>query len=266
MSQQNSSELYEQYLVPAMFVPGAQALMRVAQPQKGERVLDVACGTGIVSRTLAPLVGKEGAVTGVDITPLMLEVARATPQPDGAAISWVEGNAMSLPFEDHSFDLVTCQQAVQFFPDRVRGLSEMRRVLVSGGRAVIGVNRGFEHNAVYRAFNEVLMRHSGIPLLAAPFQYGDLDALRAVFVDAGFRDVVVDAVTVSVRFPNELAFVNATLFASGAAVAAFQAIDMVKRQAMVEPIHEDMKPIFAPYRQGDEVIFPLELNIGRGVA
>ena len=267
MTQQNSYDLYERYLVPAMFVPAAQELARVAQPQPGERVLDIACGTGIVSRTLAPLVSVDGAVTGLDITPPMLAVARSIPQPDGTApITWVEGSALSLPFEDHSFEIVTCQQAIQFFPDRLLALREMRRVLVSGGRAVIGVNQGFENNSAYSAFNDVLMRHSGIPLLAAPFQFGDPRALGMLFETEGFRDVTVHQVKVSVRFPNERSFVSATLFASGAAVAAFQAIDPAVRAAMLDPIHEDMRAIFAPYHQGDEVVFPLMMNIGYGVA
>ncbi|MEO6972950.1 MAG: methyltransferase domain-containing protein, partial [Rhodoferax sp.] len=90
----NAAEMYEDYFVPAMFVPWASILLSQAAPQSGERVLDVACGTGIVARQAAPLVGASGQVVALDMNPAMLGVARTRPAPSGATITWHEGNAM----------------------------------------------------------------------------------------------------------------------------------------------------------------------------
>jgi len=100
-------------------------------------VLDVACGTGIVARQAAPLVGADGQVVALDMNPAMLAVARALPAPSGATIHWREGDAMDLPFEDGAFDVVLCQHGLQFVPDRARAVREMRRVLAPGGRALV---------------------------------------------------------------------------------------------------------------------------------
>lgn len=129
---ENPAEAYERYLVPAIFLPSGEDLIRRAAPVGEERVL-VACGTGAVARQVAPLVGTGGMVVGLDLSPAMLAVARGLPVPGGAAIEWREGSAGALPFPEGSFDLVLCQQGLQFFPDRAAALRDMRRVLRPGG-------------------------------------------------------------------------------------------------------------------------------------
>src|SRR5215470_6682796 len=124
----SAAELYERYLVPAVTALWAADLVWRAAPQRGERVLDVACGTGVVARLAARTMGA-GHVVGLDINAEMLAVARA--QPAGPApIEWREASALQLPFPDRAFDLVLCQLGLQFFPDRARALQEMLRVLV----------------------------------------------------------------------------------------------------------------------------------------
>ena len=155
----NPIQAYEQYMVPGIMVPGVQLMLRYAQPQSGERVLDVACGTGIVARTVAPLVGAAGQVTAVDINPAMLAVAKTTPLPQGVSIEWREGSALSLPLSDTAYDMVLCHQGLQFFPDKVAALREMRRVLVKGGRGVVNVQQSLAQNPIYLTFNNVLITH-----------------------------------------------------------------------------------------------------------
>src|SRR5688500_3531047 len=119
---------YHEYLGPAMFLPMARVTLQAAQPKPGEHVLDVACGTGIVTAQLAPIVGGTGRVVGLDISAGMLAVAAAQPPPEGCAIEWREGSGMAIDSPAGSFDLVVCQHGLQFFPDRLAGTREMRRV------------------------------------------------------------------------------------------------------------------------------------------
>src|SRR3546814_10148611 len=106
--------------------------------REGERVLDVACGTGVVTRLASEQVGATGAVAGLDVNPGMLAVARAA-TPEGMSIEWHEANAEAMPLPDASFDVVLCQLGLQFMPDRQAALREMRRVLVDGGRLAFNV-------------------------------------------------------------------------------------------------------------------------------
>jgi ubiquinone/menaquinone biosynthesis C-methylase UbiE len=137
----NPAETYEAYFVPNLFGPWTAVLLDAARPAPGARVLDVACGTGIAARTVAPRVGARGRVVGLDLSPAMLSVARRVGLPPGAApVAWVRGSAQALPFPAPTFDLVLCQQGLQFFPNGAAAVREMRRVLRPGGRAVISVN------------------------------------------------------------------------------------------------------------------------------
>src|SRR5205085_12630418 len=124
----SAPELYERYLVPAITSHWAADLIERAAPRSGDRVLDIACGTGVVARSAAAHVDA-GKVTGIDINPGMLAVARSIATTGGPAIEWCEGSALALPFDDNSFDLILCQLGLQFFPDRRMALREMWRVL-----------------------------------------------------------------------------------------------------------------------------------------
>src|SRR5438093_11229229 len=132
----NAAENYERYFVPTIGMPFATALLDAAGLHRGELVLDVACGTGVVTRLAAELVGPHGAVAGLDINPAMLAVARSAPS-SGPAIEWHEASAESLPLADESFDVVLSSLGLQFVPDKASALREMWRVLVPDGRLAI---------------------------------------------------------------------------------------------------------------------------------
>src|SRR5215216_4533148 len=140
----NAAEIYEQHLVPTVFGPWAADLIGAASPQPGERVLDVACGTGVVARLAAECVGAGGKVVGLDLNPGMLAVARSVASP--TPIDWREDSAVALPFEAGAFDLVCCQQGLQFFPDRPAALRQMHRVLVPGGRLGLATWRPIQYS------------------------------------------------------------------------------------------------------------------------
>jgi ubiquinone/menaquinone biosynthesis C-methylase UbiE len=173
------AEVYEEYLGPAIAHPWTRVLLETVPPHPGERVLDVACGTGSVARHVAPIVGAEGTVIAVDINPAMLAVARALPAPPGAAIDWREGDAVSLDVPDHAFDLVLCQQGLQFFFDRATAAREMRRVLADQGRVGISVWQGLHRHPVYQALLKATARHLGAAVSAVEvsFSLGDAEAL-----------------------------------------------------------------------------------------
>ncbi len=261
---ENPAEMYERYFVPAMFVPGAQVLLERAAPQPGERVLDVACGTGVVTRHVALKAGPSGEVTGLDINPAMLAVARSVPAPEGATITWQEGSAQSLPFPDAAFDLVLCQQGLQFFPDRAAALSEMRRVLRSGGRVAVSVNQSLHANPVYEAlFTAIAHRlETTAPAIASPFSLGDAGELRALVAAAGFQRVEVEPVMLAVRFPEPARWVQLTVLSSAAVLPVFAQMAPAERQALVEAVAREMEPTIRPRINGDTVAFPIAVNIG----
>lgn len=157
----NAPELYQRHIVPAMTAMWAADLVDRAALRPGERVLDVACDTGVVARVAAERVGSTGRVAALDINPGMLAVARSLPAVTGAAIEWHEGSVFSLPFPEAVFDVVLCQLGLQFFSDRPTALREVRRVLVPNGRLALNVFGPIEHNPATHALANVLDRHVG---------------------------------------------------------------------------------------------------------
>jgi len=263
---QNPAEAYERYYVPAMFQPWAQALVEQATLRAGEQVLDVACGTGIVARTAAPLVGGEGTVTGVDLNADMLAVARALPAPSGATIHYQAGNAQSLPFADESFDVTLCQHALSFFPDRVSALREMRRVLRPTGRALVMVLQSIERHAVFRALIESVARQLAIPLSAVniPFALNSADELRALYLSAGFASVEIREVSIAVEFPEPERFVPLAVRSSAAAVPAFAQLESSAQKTLLDAVRAEVAPTLEAYRRGDKLTFPMFSHVALG--
>ena len=145
----SAPEVYERELVPAVFGEWVPIVVELAHPRPSERVVDVACGTGIVARIAAARVGPTGVVVGVDLNPGMLNVARSvmlTDSRSAAPIQWQEASADKLPFPGESFDIVYCQLGLQFFADRPGALREMRRVLGPEGRLALMVWRGIHES------------------------------------------------------------------------------------------------------------------------
>jgi SAM-dependent methyltransferase len=172
-------------------------------------VLDIACGTGAVTRLLADRVGQTGRVVGLDVNAGMLAAARAAVA--NSKIEWMEGNAMDMPLPDAAFDAVVCQQGLQFFPDKPAALQEMRRVLAPGGRLMLSVWRSVDQAPGFRILQEALARRIG-PERAAlpPFSLGDGQAIRLMVNNAGFREVRVRAEVKMTRFPSAEYFVRST--------------------------------------------------------
>src|SRR5918911_326790 len=185
----SAPELYQRYLVPAITALWAADLIERAAPRSGERVLDVACGTGVVARLAAERIGI-GRVVGLDINGGMLAVARSVPQDGGPPVEWQEGSVLQMPFPDGAFNVVLCQLGLQFFPDRPAALREMWRVLASGGRLALSVYSAIEHTPAANALAQALDRHLGpgtSEIKCAEHALADADELRRLVSDAGFR-------------------------------------------------------------------------------
>ncbi len=201
----NAAEVYERDLVPAMFASWVPLLLEAADLRPGQRVLDVACGTGVVTRIAAQRVGDTGQVVGLDVNAAMLAVAGSLPPVPGAAIEWCEASALAMPLPDAGFDVVLCQQGLQQFPDRPAALGEISRVLGSPGRLAACVWGRIEGSPGLAALVQALERHVSSAAAnnrRAPFALGDPDELRSLVDSAGFHDVAVRTVTRTARFPS----------------------------------------------------------------
>jgi ubiquinone/menaquinone biosynthesis C-methylase UbiE len=201
-----AAELYESQFVPALFAEWAPRLVDAAAVAPGQRVLDVACGTGIVARTVADAQRGRGRVVGLDLNTAMLDVARRV-RPE---LDWRQGDAAKLPFADASFDVALCQMAFMFFPDRAQVLREMARVVAVGGTVAFSVPARLDVQPAYAPFVAMAARHAGAEatgLLGTYFASGDLDELRALVEQAGLADVTTRTYQGTVRCPSIDAFV-----------------------------------------------------------
>ena len=201
---------YEELHVPALFSEWTSRVLDAAQVKEGDRVLDVACGTGVLARAAEKRVGSEGEVVGVDPNPGMLTVARQLH--DG--VDWRQGTAESLPCGDASFDRAASQFGMMFFTDRALAVREMLRTLVPGGRLAIAVWDSLDNSPAYSREVRLLERMAGseaADALRAPFVMGDRAELQGLVEDAGA--VAVEAVTPMGRanFPSIRSMVEADL-------------------------------------------------------
>jgi ubiquinone/menaquinone biosynthesis C-methylase UbiE len=237
----SGAEMYASFMVPAMFTPFAGWLLDAAGVEEGHAVLDVACGTGAIAREAARRTGPGGRVTGVDLAPGMLAVARATPAEAGAAaITYLEGSADQLPVDDASFDAATCHHGLQFFGDRDRALRELRRALRAGRRAAVACWGPVELQPHYFALGEALRRHVGdeaAELTWSPFAYGDADVLAGLVAGAGFSDVRVERETKPVVYASHRDFAR-NIIAGGPLAARFAQAPAADQEAVATDVAE----------------------------
>jgi len=184
-------QLYDTLMVPLIFeVYAAELAARVAAHVPGA-VLETAAGSGVVARALAPRLGAQARYVATDLNQPMLDHAAARQGADGR-IEWRQADALDLPFEDASFDIVCCQFGAMFFPDRAAGYAEARRVLRPGGRFIFSVWDRIEENAFADAVTQALaaLFPQDPPrfLARTPHGYHDTGLIRADLGRAGFAD------------------------------------------------------------------------------
>lgn len=201
----SAPENYERHFVPLIGGPFASDLVAEAALRPGERVLDVACGTGVVARLAAEQVGAGGTVAALDLNPGMLAVARSIAS-TGAAIRWYETSAESIPLPDAAFDVVFCQLGLQFVSDKRAALREMSRVLAPGGRVLVSTPPS---NAFFEVLDDAMTRHAGSEagaFVRMVFSLDDPAAIAQLFRDAGFADVAVRTYVKRLRLPSAREF------------------------------------------------------------
>lgn len=229
----DAAQNYEDLFVPRIGRACATALVDAAGVGQGERVLDVACGTGIAARLAADVTGPD-EVTGVDINPGMLAVAR-TVAPD---IDWREGPADALPVPDESIDVVLCSLGLMFFPDKPAALAELRRVLRSGGRAAVLVPGPAPEPMVI--LGDALAKHIDPGLggfVQAIFSLHDGAEIEQLFAAAGFNDVELDVVTPTIPLGPPREFLWDYIHSTPLALAVVGA-DEEKRSALEADVLE----------------------------
>ncbi|MGH9225110.1 MAG: class I SAM-dependent methyltransferase [Acidimicrobiales bacterium] len=248
-----AAEFYESAFVPAFFAQWAPVLCHVAGVAPGQRVLDVACGTGIVARTAADLVAPDGTIVGLDLNEAMLTVARRV-RPH---IEFHQGDASALPFPDESFDTVLCQMALMFFPDRPKALREMARVVTTEGTVAVVVPGGLDAQAAFAPFVAMAARHAGpeaMSLLSTYFVCGHLDQLTGLVESAGLRITTARTQLGTYRAPSVDAFVTTEV----------ESTPLLERISddVYGRIRADAHEVLAPFTTSDgNVEAPFECNL-----
>lgn len=254
MSQQpQSAQVYEDYSVAFLFRPFARDFVRRAAPRHGERVLDLACGTGVVARLAAPLVGESGSVTGLDLSQARLTVARERAASEGLTVAWQEGNAQSLPFPDAAFDLALCQQGLQFFPDAPAALREMHRVLAPRGRIVLSTWCELALNPAFAASDRSRRRH-GLPGLRPLSRFTHAGELDALVAEAGFIDAEIARVALTIRYPVLRDYPRTIAFGALAAVSP-------ATPQMAAEQEREMAAMLELYREGEALVVPYVTHV-----
>lgn len=192
----NAPQLFERDNAQTLGKPLAEQVFNHVELQAGDRVLDAACGTGIVTRVAAQRVVNVGKFVGIDRNTGMLDVAREL-APSNVTVEWRQGDLSALPFPDNSFDVVLCQNGLQFVPDKSAALHDIHRVLVDGGRLAFTV--WSEITPYNLALSEALARHISAEAAAsarALYQFRDAKTIRDVVEGAGFQEVKMQELVV----------------------------------------------------------------------
>jgi ubiquinone/menaquinone biosynthesis C-methylase UbiE len=257
MTQASFPEMYERRLVGPLFRPWAEMIFEQVGLSPGDRVLDVACGTGIVARVARERLGDAGHVVGVDVSPDMLAVARAVaPQ-----IDWREGNASALPLRaGEQFEIVVCQQGLQFFPDKPTATAQMRRAMAKNGRLVVATWRSDDEIPFMRELRRVAERHVGA-IADQRHGFGDTAPLEALLRDAGFREVRLRTISRITRFEDGTPFLRLNTMALVGMSTAGKAMGDQERKRVVDLIVSESAPVLECYSDGSALAFELRTNL-----
>jgi ubiquinone/menaquinone biosynthesis C-methylase UbiE len=240
----------------AQLEPAHSLMLDLVAPQPGERVLDVACGTGLVSFRLAEAVGARGAVVGTDISGEMIETARRfAAERDIANASFERSDAEALPFADGSFDAAVCGLGLMYVPDPVKALGEIRRLLRPGGRAAAAV-WGARRNCGWAAIFPITDARVASEVCPMFFQLGTQDMLARSFAAAGFTDIRLERLLTTLRYATPADALGA-VFRGGPVALAYSRFDDATKRA----VHAEYLDSIAAFRAGDGYQVPGEFVV-----
>ena len=233
----DAASLYERYGQFAMS-PWTDDLILSARCKEGDRVLDVACGTGLVAKRVNAVSSAKCRITGIDLNEHMLSVARQEP-----AIDWHLGDVSAMPFPDGAFDVVLCQQGLQFFPDRQAAMREMARVLAPGGRLSLNVWGPLERQVYFATLFKAVGRFisdDAAKTIASPYTLTTREDLRRLAVGAGFKNISVRFEQRTLREAEDIArFTNGLLQATPVA-SQFRALGNDQRMALARHVADQL--------------------------
>ncbi|WP_371227752.1 methyltransferase domain-containing protein [Roseovarius sp. 2305UL8-3] len=201
---------YETLFVPALFAPWAGHLIKGATVREGAHVLDIACGTGVLTRAALKRAGSSGRVVGLDPAPGMLAAAKEVE----SRIEWVQGSAEDVPFGDGSFDCVISQFGMMFFQDKKKAVSEMYRTAKPGGTLAIAAWHSIDRNPAYGDIVSVLEEHvspAAANAVTIPFCLGNPDDVVTLLSQAGFAGTKVETKSEQAEFPSTRTMVEVEL-------------------------------------------------------
>jgi ubiquinone/menaquinone biosynthesis C-methylase UbiE len=256
----DAARKYESQKVTAIFRPLAEATIDTIEIGDDDEVIDVACGTGIVSRVFEGRFPGLRRIVGVDLSQGMIEQAQSLTASGTSGIEWYQSDVGELPFEDRSFTLAICQQGLQFFPARETALAEIRRVLKPGGRLVVTV--WSRVSPLFLALAQALETHVSTEVAQrslAPFTFNDEALIRSLIKGAGFGEVSVSNLTIMRKMAPAAQSIPAEI--GGAPFAA--EVD-AKGEAVMQAIVESVDENLADFRSLDGFEIPQESYLFQG--
>lgn len=253
----NAAAIYEEQKVPSIFGPLAHATLAAVSVLPSDAVLDAACGTGIVARTLRDRLGPMARIIGVDINEGMIETARTLTRDRPDEFEWHVADIANLPFANASFSVVICQQGIQFFPNEPEALSEFRRVLTNNGQLILSVWAGASD--FFKALAAAYERHVDAQIARqslAPFTYRGAERLPELLEQAGFRDFDVQSISIDRLISNPKQSIPKEILGSpvGSEVAE-------RGDTIMQHIVEEVISSCSGYQRGADLVIPQHAHL-----
>ncbi len=248
-------DAYEKYIVPAYTGAWAKEIVNRACLGVGEKILDVACGTGLVARTASEKQNSSDLIYGIDVNEVMVKKAREIE----ANINWHHSDVTDMPFPDNKFDVIFCQQGLQYFPDSSLALKEMKRVLIENGRILLSVWRPIEYSPFYESLCKVLEKYinaKAASMLSGAFSFGDDKKLKTIFANAGFSSININIVVKQMSYSPFEEFVMGGIMATPF-FKDIQQMQKSKREEMLLEIYKSNQD----YIDDNGLVAPLESYI-----
>lgn len=257
-----AAETYEKQRVPAIFRPMAEATLNAISLPSPDTVLDVACGTGVMARAVGARLTKPCRIVGCDLNPAMVAVALAYTPDSLHQFDWIEASADAIPVEDGEVDLAFCQHGLQFFPDKLAALREIRRTLRKDAPLLVTCWKAVP--PLFEAVAKALLDHIGeaaATTAVQPFIWNDVDEIRALFVEAGFSVAVPETLPVERRLGASPSVMRDELLST----PNEPALRAAGEDAMEDIVSEILVAV-AQYRKGELLVMPQEALLFDAVA